>query len=395
MYQVKAIDKFKLNLLANDLLTLSDSQNPDAILVRSSQVSNKLISEQLLVIARAGIGTNTIDVAACTQNGTAVLNTPGANANAVKELIIQCLFRCVRPLAGAISKTAELQALPDEDLQVLAEHQRKNFVGRELYGKTLGILGLGTIGQRLAEACYQLGMQVIGYNRSFKNLPHVLQLPTVEEVLSLADFVVILLPLTEQTKNFLSAKHFKLMKPTAYLLNFGRSLIVDNQAVIAALKQHEFAGYLSDFPKKELQNQPQITLLPHLGGNTTEALTSSTNLAVQSLLNFLESGTIRNSVNFPAADLPFDSSQRLTFFFKEGENLWSQIVDILNQNQLPIKEMTGNTSSAGYGYLLVNTDLSSFTLDRIMQVKTELEKIPEMIRIRVLDNPAEVIKNNL
>mgnify|MGYP001449980695 FL=1 len=172
-------------------------------------------------------------------------------------------------------------------------------------------------------------------------------------------------------------------------------MIVDNQAVLAALKQHEFAGYLCDFPKKELQNQPRITLLPHLGGNTVEALTSSTDLAVQSLLNFLESGTIRNSVNFPAADLPFDSPQRLTFFFKEGENLWSQIVDILNQNQLPIKEMTGNTSSAGYDYLLVNTDLSSFTLDHIMQVKTELEKIPEMIRIRVLDNPAEVIKSNL
>jgi D-3-phosphoglycerate dehydrogenase len=395
MYQVKAIDKFKLNLLANDLLTLSDSQTPDAILVRSSRVPNELISEQLLAITRAGIGTNTIDVAACTQNGTAVLNTPGANANAVKELIIQCLFGCVRPLADAISKTANLQASPQEDLQVLAEQERKNFVGRELYGKTLGILGLGTIGQRLAEAGYQLGMQVIGYNRSFKNLPHVLQLPSVEETLSLADFVVVLLPLTEQTQNFLSTKHFKLMKPTAYLLNFGRSLIVDNQAVLAALKQHEFAGYLCDFPKKELQNQPKITLLPHLGGNTVEALTSSTNLAVQSLLNFLESGTIKNSVNFPAVDLPFDSPQRMTFFFKEGKNLWSQIVDILNKNQLPLKEMTGNTSSNGCSYLLVNTDLSNFTLDHIMQLKNELEKIPEMIRIRLLDNPAEVIKNNL
>lgn len=180
----------------------------------------------------------------------------------------------------------QLKVAPGEDLQEAAEAKRGDFIGEELYGRTLGILGLGTIGQRLADACYHMGMQIVGYNRSFKNLRHVQQLETIDEVLEQADFVVVLLPLTDATRHLLTTKHFELMKDTAYLLNFGRGEIVDNQAVVSALNHNELAGYVCDFPKTELQDHPKITLLPHLGGNTIEALTHSANLILQNLLDF-------------------------------------------------------------------------------------------------------------
>lgn len=387
MYEVKALDQFNVTNFAGDVFKLADTNTPDAVLVRSSVVDDQLISNRLLLVARSGIGTNTINIEACTQNGTAVFNTPGANANAVKELVIQNLFRCVRPLRSAIEMMNDLRADAGEDLQSIAEAQRKDYVGGELYGKTLGILGLGTIGQRLADACYHMGMQIIGYNRSFKNLRHVQQLATIEEILELADFVVVLLPLTDQTNGLLTTKHFKLMKSTAFLLNFGRGEIVDNSAVVSALDHNEFAGYTSDFPKKELQNHPKITLLPHLGGNTTEALTHSANLILQNLLDFLEYGTVRNSVNFPRVDLPFISPHRFTLFFEARDNMWADVADILNEKNLPVKEMMGNTTNDGYGYTILNTDLSTMKKTQIIQLLTELREVPGMLRVRLLKNP--------
>lgn len=199
MYEVKTIDRFDLTDFAGDIFKESNTNTPDAILVRSSHVDSQLISKRLLVIARSGTGVNTINLEACTANGTAVFNTPGVNANAVKELIIQNLFRCVRPLNAAIKMMTGLKATEGESLQEVAEAKRGDFIGEELYGKTIGILGLGTIGQRLADSCYHMGMQVIGFNRSRKNLRHVQQFETIDEVLSLADFVVVLLPLTNET----------------------------------------------------------------------------------------------------------------------------------------------------------------------------------------------------
>ncbi|MBU9788803.1 3-phosphoglycerate dehydrogenase [Lentilactobacillus sp. IMAU92037] len=386
MFEVKTIDRFDLTDFAGDIFKESNTDTPDAILVRSSHVNNELISKRLLVIARAGTGVNTINLNACTANGTAVFNTPGVNANAVKELIIQNLFRCVRPLDGAVEMMENLKAAEGETLQEAAEAKRGDFVGEELYGKTIGILGLGTIGQRLADSCYHMGMQVIGFNRSRKNLRHVQQFETIDEVLSLADFVVVLLPLTDETKGMLSTKSFETMRDNAYLLNFGRGDIVDNAAVISALDHNEIAGYISDFPKAELQDHPNITLLPHLGGNTIEALTHSANTILQNLLDFLEYGTVRRSVNFPQVDLPFTSPQRLTFFSHARESLWSDVNDILNKYEVPVKEMMGNTRE-GYAYTIVNTDLTSLSDQMVQQMVAELSGTEEMLRVRTLNNP--------
>ena len=388
MFEVKTIDRFDLTDFAGDVFRTSNTDTPDAILVRSSKVDDRLISKRLLLIARSGTGTNTINVEAATANGTAVFNTPGVNANAVKELIIQNLFRCLRPLNGAVEMMKQLRVGPDEDLQEAAEAKRVDFIGEELYGRTLGILGLGTIGQRLADACYHMGMQVIGYNRSFKNLRHVQQLDTIDEVLEQADFVVVLLPLTVDTRGLLSTKQFETMKDTAYLLNFGRGDIVDNQAVVSALNHNEFAGYVSDFPKTILQDHPKITLLPHLGGNTIEALTHSANLILQNLLDFLEYGTVRNSINFPRVDLPFMSNQRLTFFFHARDNMWVDVANILNSYDLPVQEMMGNTQD-GYGYTIVNTDLSTVSKERKQKLLSELDQIEGMLRVRLLNNPTQ------
>ncbi|MDM7493022.1 NAD(P)-dependent oxidoreductase [Lentilactobacillus kefiri] len=388
MYEVKTIDRFDLTDFAGDVFRTSNTDTPDAILVRSSKVDDSLISKRLLLIARSGTGTNTINVDAATANGTAVFNTPGVNANAVKELIIQNLFRCLRPLNGAVEMMKQLEVAPGEDLQEAAEAKRGDFIGEELYGRTLGILGLGTIGQRLADACYHMGMQIVGYNRSFKNLRHVQQLETIDEVLEQADFVVVLLPLTDATRHLLTTKHFELMKDTAYLLNFGRGEIVDNQAVVSALNHNELAGYVCDFPKTELQDHPKITLLPHLGGNTIEALTHSANLILQNLLDFLEYGTVRASVNFPRVDLPFMSNQRLTFFFHARDNFWVDIANVMSQYDLPVQEMMGNTMN-GYGYTIVNTDLAKISKEKTANILSELNQVEGMIRVRLLNNPTQ------
>lgn len=385
MYKVKKIDPFKVADFAGNVFQISDTETPDAVLVRSSQVPSSLITKCLLLVARSGTGTNTINIDACTENGTAVFNTPGVNANAVKELIIQNLFSCVRPLNGAISMVDQLHSENEENLQNSAESQRKNYVGQELYGKTLGILGIGTIGQRLADACYHMGMQIIGYNRSFKNLRHVQQLETIEEVMSLSNFVVLLLPLTPQTEHLITAEHFKLMKNSAFLLNFGRGELVDNPAVVDALDHDEFAGYVSDFPDVELQHHSKITLLPHLGGNTTEALTHSANLILQNLLDFLENGTVRSSVNFPLVDLPFISPHRLTFFFKTHEDVMNKISSLLNKRAIPVMEMINNNQN-GVGYTIVNTDFSSFSDDQITNLIEEFSSMKGMLRVRKLDN---------
>ncbi|PAK82074.1 NAD(P)-dependent oxidoreductase [Lentilactobacillus parakefiri] len=388
MFEVKTIDRFDLTDFAGDVFRTSNTDTPDAILVRSSKVDDSLISKRLLLIARSGTGTNTINVDAATANGTAVFNTPGVNANAVKELIIQNLFRCLRPLNGAVEMMQQLKVAPGEDLQAAAEAKRGDFIGEELYGRTLGILGLGTIGQRLADACYHMGMQIIGYNRSFKNLRHVQQLDTIDEVLEQADFVVILLSLTDQTNQLLSTKQFELMKDNAYLLNFGRGEIVDNRAVVSALNHNEFAGYVCDFPKTELQDHPKITLLPHLGGNTIEALTHSANLILQNLLDFLDYGTVRSSVNFPRVDLPFMSNQRLTFFFHARDTFWVDVAGIMSRYDLPVQEMMGNTMD-GYGYTIVNTDLGEMTNQQSESLINDLNGVEGMIRVRLLNNPTQ------
>lgn len=385
MYQVKKIDPFNVTDFAGDVFQTSDTETPDAVLVRSSQVDDSLITKRLLLVARSGTGTNTINIDACTENGTAVFNTPGVNANAVKELIIQNLFRCVRPLNEAISMVDQLHVGNEESLQEAAESQRKDYIGQELYGKTLGILGLGTIGQRLADACYHMGMQIIGYNRSFKNLRHVQQLETIEEVMALSDFVVLLLPLTPQTEHLITDEQFKMMKKSAFLLNFGRGELVDNPAVVDALDHDEFAGYVSDFPKAELQHHAKITLLPHLGGNTTEALTHSANLILQNLLDFLENGTVRSSVNFPRVDLPFISPHRLTFFFKTQENVMAKISSLLNKRALPVMEMMNNNQN-GFGYTIVNTDFSDFSDEQVTNLVAEFASMKGMLRVRKLDH---------
>lgn len=390
MFQVKALDTFDVTDFAGDTFRLTESDTPDAVLVRSTKVPDELISEHLLLVARSGIGTNTINVDACTENGTAVFNTPGANANAVKELIIQCLFYSGRPLFPALAATRKLVA---DDLQAAAEGIRKSYVGEELYGKTVGILGLGAIGQRLANTCYHLGMQVLGYNRSFKNLQHVQQMEDINDVLEQADFVVLLLPLNDETEHMMGKAQFRLMKDTAFLLNFGRAALVDDDAVKEALHQRQFAHYITDFPQNDLKDEPQITMLPHLGGNTVEALSNSANLTLQNTLDFLEAGTIRSSVNFPPVDLPFTSPYRFTLFFKTRNNFWSDVSDVLNHFELPMQEMMGNTRE-DYGYTVVNTTISEMNQDQdqVETILSALSNVPGMIRVRLLANPSDFIE---
>ncbi|WP_208560755.1 NAD(P)-dependent oxidoreductase [Marinilactibacillus kalidii] len=382
MYEIKVIDSFSSKQLAklkHAKAKVTDTAHPHGIMVRSSVVPDDLLTEALLVISRSGVGVNTINVEAATEKGIAVLNTPGVNANAVKEAVLSSLFATFRPIGPAADM---VQTLSGADLLKQAEDKRDAFVGRELQGKVIGIVGLGSIGSQVARSCYDLGMEVLGYARSDKDLDYVEQLE-LEELLRQSDFVVLTLPLTEETKGILSKEQLALMKQGAYLLNFGRGPLVDNEAIVGALATDQIAGYITDFPEEALLGNDKITLLPHIGGNTQEALEGGERLARKALSDFLLYGTVRDSVNFPGARQLFHSPYRVTVFYEETMDTLAEIIQLFNQYNLRMGDMTSNRKN-GYVYVLIDLEEG---LDKIEGAVQEIQKIPTVQRVRILKRP--------
>lgn len=354
---------------------------PDAVFVRSAQVPDALISEKLLVIGRAGTGVNTINVAACTENGTMVFNTPGVNANAVKELVLTNLLNSVRPVEQA---AAAVQTLRGQDILEQAEKLRNHFVGGELEGKTVGILGLGAIGDQVAQACYNLGMDVIGYARKPRQQDYYEQVYELEELLPRVDFAVILLPLTDETKELFDQKKFALMRKDAVLFNFGRGEIVDNGAVLAALDSGKLKGYVTDFPDESLLRHPKIKLLPHMGGTTEKALQDGALMVMRNMREFLLYGTVRQSVNFPSLYIPFNAPTRLTVFYRNRPKTFTKISQIIAAHDIAIDILTSERQE-NYVYTLI--DLDEADLTKVKEVTAEIEEMAAVIRIRTLKNP--------
>lgn len=383
MYRIKAIDPLSQNMekrLKKKSCIVEENAPLDGVFVRSSVVADELILEELLVVARAGVGVNTINVEKCTENGTAVFNTPGANANAVKELVLSSLFISVRPLNAA---SQMVQSLTGEDILVQAEKKRSDFIGEELAGKTIGILGLGEIGTRLARACDHLGMDVLGYARKRRHSSHFEQVTKLDNLLFEADFVVILLPLSEETKGLIGKEELAKMKPTAVLLNFGRGEIVDNEAIVEALAQGEIAKYISDFPDQLLLGNEQIRLFPHMGGATNSALEKGDRMAMTRMLNFLNYGTVEDSVNFPAIKLRFQTAYRLTIFYRNKRRVFSKITSQIANENVEIDNMVSERKN-GFVYTLIDVDEED--VDKILKLKQQLEELPEVVRVRMLKN---------
>lgn len=382
MYDIKVIDSFskkQLSRLKHAKAVVRDTDRPHGIMVRSSVVPDELITEDLLVISRSGVGVNTINVQSSTEQGVAVLNTPGVNANAVKEAVLSSLFSAVRPIMPAAEM---VQTLHGPDIHAQAEARRDEFIGRELQGKILGVIGLGSIGTQIVRSCYDLGMEVLGYARRDLDLDYVEQVD-LDELLRQSHFIVIALPLTEETKGLLSEDRLLQVKKGAYLFNFGRGPIVDATGMLAALNEEIIDGYYTDFPEESYLGHEKVMMLPHIGGNTQEALEGGERLARKALSDFLLYGTVRDSVNFPPARQLFHSPYRMTVFYEETLDAFTDIMKVLHYYDLKMGDMTSNRKNE-FAYMLIDLEES---IDKIEAAVEEIRKMTTVKRVRILKRP--------
>ena len=335
-------------------------ENPDAILVRSHDMQAMAIPASVRAIGRAGAGTNNIPVAEMSRRGIPVFNAPGANANAVRELVLAALLLAARNLIPALHYVAGLDAAaPDLERQV--EDGKKQFAGVELPQRTLGIIGLGAIGSLVADTAIKLGMKVTGFDPEITvdaawRLPAtVRRANSIEELLKQADFVTLHLPLLQATRGLVDEKRLALMKPGAVLLNFARDALVDDAAVVAALRARRLKYYLCDFPGPALLHEPGVVALPHLGASSEEAEENCAVMVVDQVREFLEHGAIANAVNFPSVDMPRESAHRVAIANANVPNMLGQISTAMAHAGLNIHNMV-NKSRGEMAYTLVDVD---------------------------------------
>lgn len=365
MFKVQIFNKIAkvgLNQFPSELYEVSSEiQQPDAILVRSQSLHDMQIPTSVKVIGRAGAGVNNIPVAHMTELGVPVFNTPGANANAVCELVLAGMLIASRHLCKGWDYARQLTG-DDKSLNETIEANKKAFAGNEIMGKTLGIIGLGSIGVRVANAAIHLGMRVIGYdpsisvNRAWELSSQVVQAHDLDELLKASDYVSVHVPLMEATKNLINAERLRVMKPTAVLLNFARDGIVDNKALLAALNEKKLAAYVSDFPCAALQGNPAVINFPHLGASTVEAEENCAVMLVKQIRNYLEYGAISHSANFPMVEVtPNYSGVRLAVVNANVPSMVAQISAQLAEARLNILSLV-NKSREEIAYTLVDID---------------------------------------
>ncbi|NDP42940.1 MAG: phosphoglycerate dehydrogenase [Aromatoleum sp.] len=335
-------------------------ERPDAILVRSHNMHETAIPASVRAIGRAGAGTNNIPVAEMSKRGVPVFNAPGANANAVKELVLAALLLAARNVIPALGYIAGLDAA-DADLEKRVEDGKKRFAGIELPHRSLGIVGLGAIGSLVADTAIKLGMKVTGFDPDITvdaawRLPSsVRRAHSIEEVLKQSDFVTLHVPLLTATRHLIDEKRLTAMKPGSVLLNFARDALVDETAVIAALRARRLKYYLCDFPSARLLREPGVVALPHLGASTEEAEENCAVMVVDQVREYLENGAIANAVNFPNVDLPRESPHRVAIANANVPNMLGQISTAMALAGLNIHTMV-NKSRGEMAYTLVDVD---------------------------------------
>lgn len=358
-------------------------ERPDAILVRSQDMHKMDIGASVKAIGRAGAGTNNIPVEAMSKRGVPVFNAPGANANAVKELVVAAMLMAARNLVPALQFVAGLKG-DDPALHKLVEDGKKQFSGIELPGRTLGIIGLGKIGSLVADAAIKLGMDVLGYDPEITveaawSLPsQVKKAHSIEEVLKASDFVTVHVPLLTQTRNLIGSARLELMRHDAVLLNFARDGIVDDAAVCAALDAKRLRYYMCDFPAQRLQGHPRVAALPHLGASTGEAEDNCAVMVADQVRDFLENGNIVNAVNFPNVVMSRESPYRVGIANANVPNMVGQISTAIAQAGLNIHNML-NKSKGDMAYTLVDVD--SAASDELIG---RLAAIPGVLALRYL-----------
>jgi D-3-phosphoglycerate dehydrogenase len=339
----------------------SEIGHPDAVLLRSADMHEMDIPASVKAVARAGAGTNNIPVAKLSKRGVPVFNAPGANANAVKELVIAGLFLAARNICQAWEYVRELEGA-DEALEEAVEKGKKKFVGYELPGRTLGVIGLGAIGVEVANAAHLLGMRVLGFDpqitvqRAWQLSSGVEQALSLDDLFSRADMVTVHVPLLDATRNLVNAARLRLLRPSGVVLNFARAPIVDELAVLEALDADKLGAYICDFPTAQLKDHARVIALPHLGASTGEAEENCAVIVADTLREFLENGNIRNSVNFPEAVLPRTTgATRIAIANENVPNMVGQISTALAAANLNIADLL-NKSRGELAYTLIDVD---------------------------------------
>lgn len=338
----------------------NDSENPDAIVVRSFNMHSLDFGDNLKAIARAGAGVNNIPVDKCTEQGIVVFNTPGANANAVKEMVLTSLISSSRNLFAGVAWTKTLEGEGDQ-VPKLVEAGKKQFVGKEIKGKTLGIIGLGAIGALVANDALDLDMDVIGFDPFISvdtawNLSrNVQRAMTIEQLFAESDYITVHVPLTNDTKGMFNKDSFGIMKPGVHILNFSRGELVNEVDMAVALEEGVVGKYITDFPNENVLKMKNTISIPHLGASTAESEENCAIMAARQVKTFLETGNIKNSVNFPNAELPYTGKRRVAAFHRNIPNMVGQITSAISSYNLNIADMV-NRSRGEYAYTMIDIE---------------------------------------
>ena len=389
MYKIRtynAISAKGLNRFPQDSYQIgSDIADPEGFILRSQKLHDEQVPESLLAVARAGAGVNNIPVADYTDKGIVVFNSPGANANAVKELIVAGLLLGSRDIYGGMNYVQELDHMDDAgEMGKLLEKEKKRFAGSEIAGKTLGVVGLGAIGSIIANLGLELGMNVIGYDpaisveAAWQLSGRVERMESLQALLAKADFVTLHVPAIPATQDLINSETLGLMKSNAKILNFAREQIVNTKDLVAALDNGTIAGYISDFPMPELLGRKDVLLMPHIGASTAEAEENCAVMAANQLMDFIENGNIENSVNFPPTKMARNGGARLTFCNSNVPKVLGSVLSILADFELNVVDMVNKSrNEVAYNIIDVEGEISPEIVEQIQQVDG-------VMRIRVL-----------
>lgn len=378
----KGLDRFDRNVYQ----VSADCDAPDAYVLRSHKLHNETIPESVKAIARAGAGVNNVPIDECTKAGVVVFNTPGANANAVKELVLAGLLLSSRDITGGMNYVQSLTEMTDADeMGKLLEKEKKRFAGNELFGRTLGVVGLGAIGSMVADMALALGMNVVGFDPALSveaawKLPsQVEKMESLQALLSRSDYVTLHVPAIAPTRHMINGDVLQSIKQGAVLLNFARESIVDADAVVTSLEAGQLGMYVCDFPEPILLNRADVLAMPHIGASTAEAEENCAVMAVEQVKDFLESGNIKNSVNFPQINLPRADGYRITFVNDNVSGVLGNVLSIFTENNINVLDMM-NKSRDNIAYNII--DVEQMPSDSIIAAIRDVEHV---ISVRVLN----------
>jgi D-3-phosphoglycerate dehydrogenase / 2-oxoglutarate reductase len=378
MYKILTLDKIEISALSNFPVKKyefgTDFTDPDAIILRSSNLHSKEFSAKTQAIARAGAGVNNIPVDLCTQHGIVVFNTPGANANGVKELVLAGMLVASRDIAGGIQWAKTLVGQGDQ-VPALIEKGKGKFAGHEIMGKTLAVVGLGAIGVLVANAALGLGMRVVGYDpfisvaRAQKLSEKIQRTRSLDTAIGQADFISLNIPLAPETKGYFNKDKFAVMKKGVKILNFARGELVKNDDLAVAIEEGKIACYVTDFPNEDTLKMKNTICIPHLGASTEDSEVNCVTMAADQLMEYFEKGNIINSVNFPNVEMDDSGGMRIVIANKNVPNMVSQIAAVLAQEGLNIMNMV-NKNKVEIAYNIIDVDKSEISASSLAKLRT-------------------------